>query len=64
MSRRGRTAVAQFVPQDAELHVAGCAKGCAHPAAARLTLVATQDGFDLIRDDVVIKLDLKTPRKK
>ena len=43
-------AVAQFVPQDAELHVAGCAKGCAHPAAARLTLVATQDGFDLIRD--------------
>ena len=43
-------AVAQFVPQDAELHVAGCAKGCAHPSAARLTLVATQDGFDLIRD--------------
>ena len=32
------------------LHISGCAKGCAHPAAAPLTLVATADGFDLIRD--------------
>lgn len=29
------------------LHVSGCAKGCAHPAAA-LTLTATPVGFDLI----------------
>jgi precorrin-3B synthase len=32
------------------LHVSGCAKGCAHPAAAPLTLTATAVGFDLIRD--------------
>jgi precorrin-3B synthase len=31
------------------LHVSGCAKGCAHPAPAPLTLVATEAGFDLIR---------------
>ena len=42
--------MAQFVPVGAELHVSGCAKGCAQPAATGLTLVATQDGFDLIRD--------------
>ena len=29
------------------LHVSGCAKGCAHPGAAPLTLTATPDGFDL-----------------
>lgn len=43
-------AMARLVPPDAQLHVSGCAKGCAHPAAARLTLVATPNGFDLIRD--------------
>jgi precorrin-3B synthase len=32
------------------LHVSGCAKGCAHPAPAPLTLTATPVGFDLIRD--------------
>lgn len=33
------------------LHVAGCAKGCAHPGAAPLTLVGRSGGtFDLIRD--------------
>lgn len=32
------------------LHVSGCAKGCAHPGAARLTLVATATGYDLIRN--------------
>lgn len=31
------------------LHVAGCAKGCAHPTAAPLTLTATPTGFNLIR---------------
>lgn len=32
------------------LHVSGCAKGCAHPGAAALTLVArARDRFDLIR---------------
>ncbi|MES2664512.1 MAG: precorrin-3B synthase [Pseudomonadota bacterium] len=32
------------------LHVSGCAKGCAHPAAAPLTLTATPDGYTLIRN--------------
>ena len=32
------------------LHVSGCAKGCAHPAPADLTLVAGQGGYDLIRN--------------
>ncbi len=32
------------------LHVSGCAKGCAHPTAAPLTLTATPTGFSLIRN--------------
>lgn len=32
------------------LHVSGCAKGCAWPARADLTLVATPWGFNLVRD--------------
>lgn len=33
------------------LHVSGCAKGCAHPGPARVTLVAAGEGrYDLIRD--------------
>lgn len=32
------------------VHLSGCAKGCAHPAAAPVTLVATQHGYDLVRD--------------
>ncbi len=32
------------------LHVSGCAKGCAWPARAPLTIVATPAGYDLIRD--------------
>jgi precorrin-3B synthase len=34
----------------AGLHVSGCAKGCAHPAPAPFTLVATAAGYDLIKD--------------
>lgn len=30
------------------LHLSGCAKGCAHPAPADLTLTATGEGYDLI----------------
>ncbi len=30
------------------LHLSGCAKGCAHPGRAAVTLVATPVGFDLI----------------
>jgi precorrin-3B synthase len=32
------------------VHVSGCAKGCAHPSAAALTLVAAPDGYGLVRD--------------
>ncbi|MBN2629260.1 MAG: precorrin-3B synthase [Rhodobacteraceae bacterium] len=42
--------LAPQVPPGRVLHVSGCAKGCAHPAAADVTLVATARGFDLIRD--------------
>ena len=40
--------LAAHVPAGHLLHVSGCTKGCAHPAAA-ITLVATTAGFDLIR---------------
>ena len=44
-------ALAPRLPPTARLHVSGCAKGCAHPAATDLTLVATAaDRFDLIRN--------------
>jgi precorrin-3B synthase len=43
------TALAPHVPADVSLHISGCAKGCAHPGAAALTLVGTADGFDLVR---------------
>jgi precorrin-3B synthase len=32
------------------LHVSGCAKGCAHPGTAPLTLTATPDGWRLIAE--------------
>lgn len=44
------TRLAPQVPPGRLLHVSGCAKGCAHPGRADLTLVATEAGFDLIRD--------------
>ena len=43
-------ALAAQIPADSRLHVSGCTKGCAHPGPAPLTLAATADGFDLIRD--------------
>jgi precorrin-3B synthase len=44
------TALAPHLGAGASLHVSGCAKGCAHPAISAITLVATDDGFDLIRN--------------
>lgn len=38
-----------LLPEGALLHVSGCAKGCAHPGPAALTLTATATGYDLIR---------------
>jgi precorrin-3B synthase len=39
------TALAPYVPTGKTLHVSGCSKGCAHPASANYTLVATVTGF-------------------
>lgn len=33
-----------------KLHVSGCAKGCAHPSAADVTLVGNNGRFDLVRN--------------
>jgi precorrin-3B synthase len=47
-----RALAATLVPQIApgtRLHVSGCAKGCAHSGPAAITLVATREGFDVIR---------------
>jgi precorrin-3B synthase len=47
---RGLAAVlAPFIAAHAHLHVSGCAKGCAHRGMSSITLVGTDDGFDLIR---------------
>jgi precorrin-3B synthase len=42
--------LAPFLPNDLALHLSGCAKGCAHPGPADLTLTATGQGYDLIRN--------------
>ena len=42
--------LAPHLPDNAMLHVSGCAKGCAHAGPAALTLTARANGFDLIRD--------------
>jgi precorrin-3B synthase len=44
------TALAPHLGAGASLHVSGCAKGCARPGIAAITLVAADDGFDLIRN--------------
>jgi precorrin-3B synthase len=43
-------ALAPYLPAEMHLHVSGCAKGCAHPPPASVTLVATAEGLDLIRN--------------
>lgn len=42
-------ALAADVPMGQHLHVSGCAKGCARPGVADVTLTGTPAGFDLIR---------------
>lgn len=48
-TRAAARQLAPLVPTGALLHVSGCTKGCNHPAPAPLTLVATPQGFDLVR---------------
>jgi len=49
-TRELAASLAPHVPAGTRLHVSGCTKGCAHPGRAPLTLVATAQGFDLVRD--------------
>ncbi|KIN63024.1 Precorrin-3B synthase [Sulfitobacter noctilucicola] len=42
--------IAPHLGVDQMLHVSGCAKGCAHPKPAPLTVTATAHGYDLIRN--------------
>lgn len=44
------TALAPHIAADARLHVTGCLKSCAHAGAAAITLIATGEGFDLVRN--------------
>ncbi len=46
-------ALAPHLAADADLHVSGCPKGCAHPGVADVTLIATSDGFDVIRHGTI-----------
>lgn len=49
-TRQLARSLAACLPEGQSLHVSGCAKGCAHPAASDLTLTATPGGYDLIRN--------------
>ena len=48
LAPRVAAAAAPFVGAGSEVHVSGCAKGCAHPAPAALTIVGTADGCALV----------------
>lgn len=50
LARALAAAVMAGVPERAVLHVSGCAKGCAHPGKAAITLTAETHGFALVRD--------------
>ena len=43
-------ALSAFLPSGASLHVSGCRKGCAHPAPADVTVVATAGEYHLARN--------------
>jgi precorrin-3B synthase len=43
-------AAAPYLDGSFKIHISGCAKGCAHPASAALTVVGTSSGCALIAD--------------
>jgi len=52
-ARELAAAIAQGLPASEDgiaVHVSGCAKGCAHPASAPLTVVGTGDGCGLVHN--------------
>jgi precorrin-3B synthase len=51
-ARQIASRLAAVMDDHTELHVAGCAKGCAHPRRAALTLVGRPDGYGLVIDGV------------
>lgn len=53
-------ALAPHVPEGQWLHVTGCAKGCANPSTAPLTLVAGEAGFDLVRNGTATAAPART----
>jgi len=64
---RGTTSVrddanrlAPLVPETEFLHVSGCAKGCAHPRPASVTLVGNNGRYDLIRDGAPSDLPVRS----
>jgi precorrin-3B synthase len=48
MAPRLAAAAAPYLSKGLIIHVSGCAKGCAHPGTASLTVVGTPGGCDLI----------------
>jgi precorrin-3B synthase len=40
----------QLPPQSGTVHISGCAKGCAHPAPAALTVVGTERGCGIVHN--------------
>jgi len=49
-TRADANQLAALVPETTFLHLSGCAKGCAHPRPAPVTLVGNNGRYDLIRD--------------
>lgn len=49
-ARRDAARLAPGLAADTYLHVSGCAKGCAHPGPADVTLVGRADGYGLVID--------------
>ncbi|WP_375449619.1 precorrin-3B synthase [uncultured Devosia sp.] len=49
-ARADAARLAKHLPFGTDLHVSGCAKGCAHPRPAGLTLVGRGDGYGLVID--------------
>lgn len=47
-ARQIASRLAGIMDHHTDLHVAGCAKGCAHPRRAALTLVGRPDGYGLV----------------
>ena len=48
--RLGELVTDRTLPATSDLHISGCAKGCAHPRRAGLTLVGRPDGYGLVID--------------